>query len=232
MKRNSQKPIALWRSQLKRRQPGAPPDPQAPLPPARAGPPDDETGQRRHAEDGAADAVPVPARTIEQQLVVQAREPEHEVFALGHRVAEVLTGVGIEEPLFLFGAALDPDFDRRVAPCDAIPDPRDRPSGICALRLLPQLLGRQTRGLRIERRAGRGEEPIQLVAIDQRAPRHAQHHDVQPERQPGPQMNLKKCPAQPHPLRLSHPPLPHLNSQRPGTNAQLLPSSQRQGDCT
>src|SRR5688500_14732343 len=112
---------------------GTPLDPQAPLPAAHSRPPHHGAAADAEAEHRAADSVPEPARPIEQQLVVQPRQPQYEVLTLRHRVAKILAGVRIEETLLLLAPALDPDLDRRIAPRDPITDPRDLPPRIRAL---------------------------------------------------------------------------------------------------
>src|SRR4051812_39576462 len=67
-------------------------------PPARdAGPPDDRAGEDQHRHHRAEGAVPVTALSIEQQLVVETCEPDHGELALRDCVAEVGTGVRVEQ---------------------------------------------------------------------------------------------------------------------------------------
>ena len=104
MNRNSQNPSALWRSQLKRRHPALHFTPRLRFQRLTPGHQTTSPVSEETREDGADDAVPEPPGAIEQQLVVQPREPQHEVLALRHRVAEVLAGVRVEEALLLVAA--------------------------------------------------------------------------------------------------------------------------------
>ena len=211
MNRKSQKPSALCRSQLNRFQP-------TPRLTARlrfhrldAGPPDNDAGHEENGGDKAEDAVPETPFAIEEQLVVKARQPQHEILALRHRVAELFAGVRVEEPLLLDAVLLEPDLECRVATGDSVAEPRNLPAGIRLLADRTQLvLGEHFRSCLVWR-ARRREVAIELVAIDQRAAGDAEHDDVEADGQADPQVNLKRRPPQPDPLRLPQPPLPEFH---------------------
>src|SRR4030095_2923088 len=98
---------------------------EAALPSADARPPDDDACDEEDRGYQAQDAVPEPPLAIEQQIVVETREPENEILALRHRVAKIFAGVWIEEALLFHPVTLGPDFQRRVATGDPIAEARD-----------------------------------------------------------------------------------------------------------
>ena len=182
--------------------------------PARhAGPPHHQARQAQRHGHRAQDAVPPAARPVEEQLVMQSCEPEHEELALRDRIAEVLTGVGVESFFFPIAVALHPDLDCRVASRDAVADPRNRVARISALGQKLQLVRREAPGLGIEGGAGRAEQRVELVAVHQHAAGDAQHHQVEAEAETGPQVNLEQRAPQPDCLRLPYPLRPQAHAR-------------------
>ena len=79
------------------------------------------------------------------------------------------------------------------------------PTGIRALSGRAKLVNGHGRRLFVHCGSRRGQEPIDLGAIDEDAAREAQHDDVEADRKPRPQMNLEDRSAKPHSLRLAQP---------------------------